>query len=122
MPSSAATRVYAPPFPPRRSSDLELTAGRDQQHVDGAQLSELLLGQEVAQVPEVADVHPVDLDRKDDVLPALRAALAVVEGPDPDEDRKSTRLNSSHRCSSYAVFCRDTRLRTAVPSPTLFRS
>src|SRR5437762_3858653 len=23
----------------------------------------------------------------------------------PDQDRKSTRLNSSHRCSSYAVFC-----------------
>src|SRR5437762_9301124 len=22
-----------------------------------------------------------------------------------DQDRKSTRLNSSHRCSSYAVFC-----------------
>src|SRR5437764_7631833 len=22
-----------------------------------------------------------------------------------DEDRKSTRLNSSHRCTSYAVFC-----------------
>src|SRR5437763_13473697 len=23
----------------------------------------------------------------------------------PEEDRKSTRLNSSHRCISYAVFC-----------------
>src|SRR5437762_7002442 len=23
----------------------------------------------------------------------------------PNEDRKSTRLNSSHRCISYAVFC-----------------
>src|SRR5437764_6378927 len=23
----------------------------------------------------------------------------------PDQDRKSTRLNSSHRCISYAVFC-----------------
>src|SRR5437764_11888775 len=23
----------------------------------------------------------------------------------PDRDRKSTRLNSSHRCISYAVFC-----------------
>src|SRR5437879_11237757 len=26
-------------------------------------------------------------------------------GPDRSEDRKSTRLNSSHRCISYAVFC-----------------
>src|SRR5438132_10792574 len=25
--------------------------------------------------------------------------------PAPDEDRKSTRLNSSHTVSSYAVFC-----------------
>src|SRR5437763_3734892 len=36
----------------------------------------------------------------------------VVQGPgenagvvDIGEDRKSTRLNSSHRCISYAVFC-----------------
>src|SRR5437762_4532047 len=27
------------------------------------------------------------------------------------EDRKSTRLNSSHRCSSYAVFCLTTKLQ-----------
>src|SRR5207248_9503811 len=26
-------------------------------------------------------------------------------GPTTDRDRKSTRLNSSHRTSSYAVFC-----------------
>src|SRR5438034_7661278 len=25
--------------------------------------------------------------------------------PDPNEDRKSTRLNSSHTVNSYAVFC-----------------
>src|SRR5437763_11796361 len=25
--------------------------------------------------------------------------------PSPSQDRKSTRLNSSHRCISYAVFC-----------------
>src|SRR5437764_4338703 len=25
--------------------------------------------------------------------------------PEMDKDRKSTRLNSSHRCISYAVFC-----------------
>src|SRR5437762_7693852 len=27
------------------------------------------------------------------------------EAPGPYSDRKSTRLNSSHRCISYAVFC-----------------
>src|SRR5437879_4907869 len=41
---------------------------------------------------------------------------------EPPEDRKSTRLNSSHRCISYAVFC--CRLPTCPPLPytTLFRS
>src|SRR5437763_2465768 len=29
-------------------------------------------------------------------------------------DRKSTRLNSSHRCISYAVFCLKKKIRTAV--------
>src|SRR5437764_6056084 len=46
---------------------------------------------------------------------ALRFAYFVdsvdLDVPDPQrefavaEDRKSTRLNSSHRCISYAVFC-----------------
>src|SRR5437762_9656427 len=34
--------------------------------------------------------------------------LVVIEGagsPAEIKDRKSTRLNSSHRCISYAVFC-----------------
>src|SRR5437879_9730351 len=46
----------------------------------------------------------VELDRLED--------LCVREERDdragafcPAEDRKSTRLNSSHRCISYAVFC-----------------
>src|SRR5437764_6984232 len=30
---------------------------------------------------------------------------AVRAGDDRGRDRKSTRLNSSHRCISYAVFC-----------------
>src|SRR5437763_6756859 len=34
-------------------------------------------------------------------LPAFGAALTEVQRI----DRKSTRLNSSHRCISYAVFC-----------------
>src|SRR5437764_7181223 len=31
--------------------------------------------------------------------------LAVAAAERPETDRKSTRLNSSHRCISYAVFC-----------------
>src|SRR5436309_8706474 len=40
------------------------------------------------------------------VCPALvRAALGNRQQPVPDQDRKSTRLNSSHVKISYAVFC-----------------
>src|SRR5437762_5551139 len=35
---------------------------------------------------------------------SVRTDLLRREGA-PSRDRKSTRLNSSHRCSSYAVFC-----------------
>src|SRR5437764_10846216 len=30
---------------------------------------------------------------------------SMTAGLQPEKDRKSTRLNSSHRCISYAVFC-----------------
>src|SRR5690348_17775035 len=33
------------------------------------------------------------------------AAAALHHQPDPEADRKSTRLNSSHPSISYAVFC-----------------
>ena len=37
----------------------------------------------------------------------LTAALNGSKPQPKDGDRKSTRLNSSHRCISYAVFCLD---------------
>src|SRR5437879_7938729 len=38
-------------------------------------------------------------------------------------DRKSTRLNSSHRCISYAVFClkKKKKQREQTPSPSYFK-
>src|SRR5437763_10492919 len=42
------------------------------------------------------------LDRE---TPRGDAVRAAAEAHDGVEDRKSTRLNSSHRCISYAVFC-----------------
>src|SRR5437764_2520449 len=40
--------------------------------------------------------------------------LCDVQLPDVDGlDRKSTRLNSSHRCTSYAVFCLKTKGKPA---------
>src|SRR5437763_7573136 len=37
--------------------------------------------------------------------PPLPAPATAVPAVATDRDRKSTRLNSSHRCISYAVFC-----------------
>src|SRR5437763_14215480 len=34
-----------------------------------------------------------------------RAFVTTLQRLVPEVDRKSTRLNSSHRCISYAVFC-----------------
>src|SRR3712207_7026499 len=39
------------------------------------------------------------------VLVAIRHAKARLATPDVNQDRKSTRLNSSHANISYAVFC-----------------
>src|SRR2546430_12836183 len=49
--------------------------------------------------------------------------LPVAAG-DPDGDRKSTRLNSSHSQISYAVFClkKKTRKTPLLPAPDLTSS
>src|SRR5437879_4197038 len=47
-----------------------------------------------------------------------RSLTSVGDG----SDRKSTRLNSSHRCISYAVFCCLPPCSTPFPYTTLFRS
>src|SRR5437763_13192258 len=44
--------------------------------------------------------HP---DRADDA--AVGGRRRVADWRRQQQDRKSTRLNSSHRCISYAVFC-----------------
>src|SRR5437763_15793552 len=52
----------------------------------------------------VADVVDIALGEHLPTGPAFAGADGpVVDGQ--HEDRKSTRLNSSHRCISYAVFC-----------------
>src|SRR5437762_6760076 len=42
----------------------------------------------------------------------------VLTGGTINQDRKSTRLNSSHRCISYAVFClKKKKNNTSAPPP-----
>src|SRR5437764_8156132 len=64
-------------FPTRRSSDLQIR-------------------------PEVEEAFCKNEKRVVDILKDIRdtkSAERIIQ------DRKSTRLNSSHRCISYAVFC-----------------
>src|SRR5437764_10259011 len=53
--------------------------------------------------------------------------MRLGEGPGITRDRKSTRLNSSHRCISYAVFClkkkkkKSTITRASTPSTQIYK-
>src|SRR5690242_21382931 len=68
---------------------------------------------------EVRDEGPgLAPGEEDEVFERFRRGRSGVEGP----DRKSTRLNSSHMSSSYAVFClkkkKTTRRPTLMPHAT----
>src|SRR5690606_41003397 len=100
LPSRAATPRVRPSFPTRRSSDLLLHRG--------------LL------VPVADDVEA--LDHRDAGL-QHRCELTGEERDvfRRDLDRKSTRLNSSHVKTSYAVFClkkKKYRWRRGRPHPS----
>src|SRR5438034_6137387 len=91
--TSTYTQRDLPPFPTRRSSDLNKLLNE----MDGLR--------------EDADViFILTTNRPDQLEPALASRPGridqAIEFPLPDEqDRKSTRLNSSHTVISYAVFC-----------------
>src|SRR5438034_6461491 len=61
--------------------------------------------------PQVAQAIPDDL-LGGGVVPDLGRILGVHEQR-PEQDRKSTRLNSSHTVISYAVFCLKKKTNTA---------
>src|SRR5437764_9285742 len=81
-----------PSFPTRRSSDLE--AGPLGEELRQPGRGEVEPRQAVRAVAQVE--APVEREGRADVGEA---------GVREEQDRKSTRLNSSHRCISYAVFC-----------------
>src|SRR5437764_2847821 len=79
-------------FPTRRSSDLATRADHLRQDaVDGVRMDEGDLETEHAVPRRLVD--------------QLGARLRKMREGRGTADRKSTRLNSSHRCISYAVFC-----------------
>src|SRR5205814_10700497 len=81
-------------FPTRRSSDL---------HLELHQLQELLVIDHVRLVQKHHDVGHPHLAGQQNVLARLRHR--PIGRAHHQEDRKSTRLNSSHLGISYAVFC-----------------
>src|SRR5207248_10050987 len=87
--------LHLTPFPTRRSSDLP---GSDQvEHQRGPGLGQRIFGHRASGV----GLEQRELRRQARGI-LVRRHLEPVAG---DGDRKSTRLNSSHRTISYAVFC-----------------
>src|SRR5687768_11755299 len=125
MPSSACSRGRSDlhSFPTRRSSDLSIAAAQaavERGQADAARLHLAdapveLRGWEWSYLQGMLDRSDRNLD-----LQAMGYTYAALDG----EDRKSTRLNSSHGYISYAVFCLLPRPQrsTLFPYTTLFRS
>src|SRR5690242_21042246 len=49
--------------------------------------------------------HAVDAEHDDVGIVGTKLVVGLEDVHEPDGDRKSTRLNSSHMSISYAVFC-----------------
>src|SRR5687768_17990393 len=89
-------------FPTRRSSDLLDDANR-------VRAAETKLGE--------GDVSAAvrALTSTDTVAPSTQATLETLRRLHPPQDRKSTRLNSSHGYISYAVFCLKKKKKIHTP-------
>src|SRR5437764_7308945 len=70
--------------------------------------------------PDGVGVVALVFQQKDLLPPGVDAPLAPLRSKNRFErfpgDRKSTRLNSSHRCISYAVFCLKKKREVKAPS------
>src|SRR5690242_15584429 len=97
-----------PPFPTRRSSDLGMmTVSVMTNRLSCVRKSRFTV---------------TSIDRK--YAPAgtsRRASSSFAPASDTSRDRKSTRLNSSHMSSSYAVFCLKYTSTRSSPAPTDLR-
>src|SRR5690606_41529738 len=99
--SGHGARRDLPPFPTRRSSDLPGGSAQDAQSASGfgtGQLTEQPAAN--GRSDQQSGQSPALLRRGDE---ARQRQLAELEAC--PEDRKSTRLNSSHVKISYAVLC-----------------
>src|SRR5207244_12992413 len=97
--------LHLPSFPTRRSSDLAASRECLLRHRSSAGQLEGPAG-ELFELGAFGDGRRAQIDEPRVLPGALQNAATVIEFPaavEP-EDRKSTRLNSSHQIISYAVF------------------
>src|SRR5690606_24128216 len=95
----AAPGLWNPPAPAGRGGSGRLAVGRGAGAGTAMILRQLILAVQFLTrlpTPQVADFRPDDLTRSARWFPLVGQVVG---------DRKSTRLNSSHVKSSYAVFC-----------------
>src|SRR5437879_10686539 len=86
-------------FPTRRSSDLLTGARRGEiAHLQWSYVN----GDTITLPPAIVK------NNREHTFPIGAMAREILDGL----DRKSTRLNSSHRCISYAVFCLKKKTKT----------
>ena len=90
-----AAALLLNPVTLRRGEALFVPAGFVHAYISG-------LGMEIMASSD--NVLRAGLTTKHVDVPAMLACVDYVAAP-PMRDRKSTRLNSSHRCISYAGFC-----------------
>src|SRR2546430_12453609 len=60
--------------------------------------------------------HNIGINFDDNVIVPVASALGTMTY---DQDRKSTRLNSSHSQISYAVFCLKKKTKVTVPPTSI---
>src|SRR5437764_8948802 len=97
------------PLPPRSTlfpyTTLFRSRGRDRNDIDGKRAPDRAPGQtDVAGGEAKRRFAEDDIEANGRSIGWIGLARPLVDG-DVRPDRKSTRLNSSHRCISYAVFC-----------------
>src|SRR5690606_39626298 len=95
---SSTSHRYHRSFPTRRSSDLYLCRPLSRGHVR-------IVSPDPRDNPHIIFNH---LEREEDrvgLVEGMKMAKKIADAMPVKEDRKSTRLNSSHVKISYAVFC-----------------
>src|SRR5207244_10988064 len=102
---SPAAPTTLPSFPTRRSSDLDQAARGYPRSADSCDRGMIEIGQHVL-LGDAAGRHEPDVREGRCERTEQPKAAGRLGGKQLDdvEDRKSTRLNSSHQIISYAVF------------------